>query len=83
MNNRLSMKSACKPFPQTSVEIVVITGITDGMAALAIYSGASTTQTYLTAEELSALIDNLSNARDELIRSEFSFPAIEAIEVTA
>lgn len=83
MNNRLSMKAACKPFPQVSVEIVVTTGITDGMATLAIYSGAAIVQTYLTADELSALIDNLNAARDELIRAEFSFPAIEAIEVTA
>lgn len=83
MNNRMSMKAACKPFPQVGVEIVVLTGITDGMATLAIYSGASTTQTYLTPDELSALIENLSNARDELIRAEFSFPAIEAIEVAA
>jgi type IV secretory pathway ATPase VirB11/archaellum biosynthesis ATPase len=69
------MKTKCQPFPQTSVEIAAINGITDGLVALAIYSGASTTQTYFTADELDSLIRNLTEARDELIGS--TFPAIE------
>lgn len=82
--SRYTMKSECKQFNGLSgVEIVVINGITDDMAALAIYSGAAILQTYLTADEISALIENLTAAREELIRGEFRFPAIEVVEVAA
>jgi len=82
--SRYTMKAECKHFNGLAgVEIAVINGITDDMAALAIYSGAANLQTYLTADELTALIENLTAAREELIRGEFSFPAIEVIEVEA
>ena len=69
--------------PGHPVEITAYTGIKEGSVALAMYTGSASMQATLSADELSGLIESLSNARDELIRAEFSFPAIKAIEVTA
>ena len=66
-----------------AVEIVAYAGIKPGTVALALYTGSASVQACLTADDITKLIENLSNVRDELIRAEFSFPAIEAIEVTA
>ena len=64
------------------VEIVTYSG-RPGAVAMALYTGSASMQVSLTADDITKLIENLSNARDELIRAEFTFPAIEAIEVTA
>ena len=80
--SRLTMKTDA-PFANVEISVWTGMGIVQGRVALAMGAGAFNAQTYLTADELSALIDNLTAARDELIRAEFSFPAIEAIEVTA
>ena len=66
-----------------AVEIAVVTGIRPGTVAMVLYTGSASIQSSLTADDITKLIENLSNARDELIRAEFSFPAIEAIEVAA
>lgn len=65
------------------VEIVAYTHIKPGAVALAMYTGSASMQATLSADELGTLIENLNAARDELIRAEFAFPAIEAIEVAA
>ena len=66
-----------------TVEIVVMKSTKPGNVAVALYTGSASIHTSLTADDITKLIENLSSARDELIRAEFRFPAIEVVEVAA